>query len=206
VFLPEDARIWFEVQVETLKRVHSSWVPDVPIELLAQARNRPLGRRWLAGRLSVASPVLFGLPVALDSDALARLKAAAWLKPLAADPLQCALELGSLAMAPVLRTLAGQPEVVKVRGALGPERFARVLASAMARAEPPAAAAQEGLDMVERVIRCGAAEFAGLADSLHPAWGESVRLTYERSWWFGASSPSLSPATAESCLRHGELH
>ena len=46
--LPEDATLWFEVQVETLKRVHSSWVPGVPIELLAQARKLALGRRWLA--------------------------------------------------------------------------------------------------------------------------------------------------------------
>jgi hypothetical protein len=154
VFLPEDAQIWFNVQTETLKRVHSSWLPGVPIDLLTQARKLALGRRWLAKRLSVASPVLFGLPVDLDSAAVARLKAAAWLAPLVADPLECALELG----------------------------------------------------MVERLIRCGAAEFAGLADSLHPAWGESVRLTYERSWWFDASSPSLSAAAAETCLRVGVLH
>jgi len=47
---------------------------------------------------------------------------------------------------------------------------------------------------------------AGLADSLHPAWGESVRLTYERSWWFDACSPSLSVTAAETCLRVGVLH
>jgi hypothetical protein len=206
VFLPEDAQVWFEVQVATLERVHSSWLPGVPIELLTQARRLALGRRWLAKRLSVVSPVLFGLPVELDSDAVARLKAAAWLKPLAADPLQCALELGSLAMAPALRSLANQPEVVKIRGVLGPERYARVLASPVVLTQPPPAAAAADLDVVERVIRCGAAEFAGLADWLHPAWGESVRLTYERSWWFDACSPSLSPATAETCLRTGELH
>jgi hypothetical protein len=55
--------------------------------------------------------------------------------------------------------------------------------------------------MVERLVRCGAAEFAGFADSLHPAWGESVRLTYERAWWFDACAPSLIPAAAEACLR-----
>jgi hypothetical protein len=55
--------------------------------------------------------------------------------------------------------------------------------------------------MVERLVRCGAAEFAGFADSLHPAWGESVRLTYERAWWFDACAPSLTPAAAEACLR-----
>jgi hypothetical protein len=67
VFLPEDAQIWFEVQVATLERVHSSWLPGVPIDLLTQARKLALGRRWLAKRLSAVSPVLFGLPVELDS-------------------------------------------------------------------------------------------------------------------------------------------
>ena len=206
MFLPADAQIWFDVQIETLKRVHSSWLPGVPIDLLTQARKLALGRRWLAKRLSTVSPVLFGLPMELDSDAVARLKAAAWLAPLVADPLQCALDLGSLAMAATLRTLVNRPEVVKIRGALGPERYARVLASPLAPAHPPAAAAVGAVDMVERLIRCGAAEFAGLADSLHPAWGESVRLTYERSWWFDACSPSLSPTAAESVLRMGKLH
>ena len=207
MFLPEDAQIWFSVQVETLKRVHSSWLPGVPIDLLTQARKLALGRRWLAKRLTVASPVLFGLPLELDSDEVAKLKAAAWLAPLVADPLECALELGSLAMAPTLRTLVNRPEVVKIRGALGPERYARVLSSPVAPTQPPAATAAAGeLDLMERLIRCGAAEFAGLADSLHPAWGESVRLTYERSWWFDAGAPSLSAAAAETCLRVGVLH
>jgi len=209
VFLPEDAEIWFNVQVETLKRVHSSWLPGVPIDLLTQARKLALGRRWLAKRLSTVSPVLFGLPMEMDSEGVARLKAAAWLAPLVADPLECALELGSLAMAPTLRTLVNRPEVVKIRGALGPERYARVLSSPLAPTQPAPELASElasELDMVERLIRCGAAEFAGLADSLHPAWGESVRLTYERSWWFDACSPSLSVTAAETCLRVGVLH
>jgi len=205
VFLPEDAQIWFNVQVETLKRVHSSWVPDVPIELLTQARKLPLGRRWLAKRLGAVSPVLFGLPADLDSEALEKLKAASWIAPLVAEPMECALELGSLAMAPTLRTLVNRPEVVKIRGALGAERYARILASPVAPAQPPAVVNEPG-ELVDKLIRCGAAELAGLADSLHPAWGESVRLTYDRSWWFNGWSPSLSAAAAESCLRVGVLH
>jgi len=55
----------------------------------------------------------------MDSEGVARLKAAAWLAPLVADPLECALELGSLAMAPTLRTLVNRPEVVKIRGHSG---------------------------------------------------------------------------------------
>jgi len=62
VFLPEDAEIWFNVQVETLKRVHSSWLPGVPIDLLTQARKLALGRRWLAKRLSTVSPCCSDCP------------------------------------------------------------------------------------------------------------------------------------------------
>jgi hypothetical protein len=199
--LPEDAKAWFEVQIETLRRVHSSWLPGIPIELLTQARKLTLGRRWLAKRLYTLSPVLFGLPMEMDSESVARLKAAAWLAPLVADPLECALDLGALAMAPTIRTLVNRPEVVKIRGALGPERYARILASQATPSQSAAAPAGGDLDMVERLIRCGASEFAGFADSLHPAWGESVRLTYERSWWFDAGSPSLPAAIAEACLR-----
>jgi hypothetical protein len=201
VSLPEDARLWFEVQVETLKRVHSSWLPGVPIELLTQARKLALGRRWLAKRLCTVSPVLFGLPAELDSRAVSRLKAAAWLAPLVADPFECALDLGSLAMAATIRTLVNRPEVVKIRSALGPERYARVLAFPAAPSQSAPASVAGDLDMVERLVRCGAAEFAGFADSLHPAWGESVRLTYERAWWVDACAPSLTPAAAQACLR-----
>jgi hypothetical protein len=199
--LPEDATLWFEVQVETLKRVHSSWVPDIPIDLLTQARKLALGRRWLAKRLATVTPALFGLPAELDSESVGRLRAARWLAPLVADPLECALDLGSLAMAATLRALVNQPEIVKIRSALGPERFARVLASPAASSQPPPAPPAGDLDMVERLIRCGAAEFAAFAEFLHPAWGESVRLTYERAWWLEVSSPSLSPAAAQACLR-----
>jgi len=201
VSLPEDARLWFEVQVETLKRVHSSWLPGVPIELLTQARKLALGRRWLAKRLSSVSPVLFGLAAELDPDAIGRLRAAAWLAPLVADPFECALDLGSLAMAATIRSLVNRPELVKIRGALGPERYGRVLAFHGAPAQSAPATAAGDLDMVERLVRCGAAEFAGFADSLHPAWGESVRLTYERAWWFDACAPSLTPPVARACLR-----
>ena len=171
MFLPEDAQIWFNVQVETLKRVHSSWLPDVPLELLAQARKLPLGRRWLSRRLSTVSPMLFGLPTELDSDGVARLKAASWLAPFVAEPMECAIKLGSLALAP-LQIQAAPPEA--------PE--------------------------MDLMIRRGAAEFAVFAQSLHPAWGESVRLTYDRSWWSAPYAPSLSIAAAESCLRVGVLH
>jgi hypothetical protein len=115
--------------------------------------------------------------------------------------MECALDLGSLAMATALRALVNKPEVAKLRAALGPERYARVLASPLAQNPSPPALPAGDLDLIERLIRCGAVEFAAFADSLHPAWGESVRLTYERAWWLDVLPASLTPAMAESCLR-----
>jgi hypothetical protein len=201
VSLPEDAKIWFDVQVQTLERVHSSWLPGIAPELLGQARQFALGRRWLANRLSTVSPVLFGLPADLGPEALEELRAAAWLAPLVAAPIERALDLGSLAMAATVRTLVNRAEVIKLRAALGAERYARVLAAPAADAPPVSAAAGGAHDIVEQLIRCGASELAGYADSLHPAWGESVRLTFERDWWLDAAAPSLTPAAAEACLR-----
>jgi hypothetical protein len=201
VSLPGDAKIWFEVQVHTLGRVHPSWLPGIPPDLLAQARKQSLGRRWMSNRLSTVSPVLFGLPEELGPDAVAELSAAAWLAPLVADPIERALDLGSLTMAATVRTLVNRSEVIKLRAALGADRYARVLAIAVDPAEIASAPSSDDHDIVEQLIRCGARELAGFADSLHPAWGESVRLTFERGWWFDVASPRLTPAAAEACLR-----
>lgn len=197
----EEAAIWSEVRIETLKRVHSSWLPGVPIDMLLQARRLALGRRWLAGRLVTASPVLFGRAGERDARSVARLKAGEWIAPLVADPWESALDLGSLAMSATLRSLINSPEILKIRGVLGPERYARILAWAGSSARPAPAPALGDLDMVERLIRCGSAEFAAFAAWLHPAWGESVRLTYERSWWLDAGAASLSTNAAQACLR-----
>jgi hypothetical protein len=199
--LPEDVKIWFDVQLQTLQRVHPSWLPGIPPELQTQARKLSLGRRWMANRLSTVSPVLFGLPTELGPDAVAELRAAAWLAPLVAEPIESALDLGSLAMAATVRTLVNRSEVVRLRATLGPERYARVLKSVAEPAQGTVAFDSSNDDIVERMIRRGAMELAGYADGLHPAWGESVRLTFERDWWLDASSPSLTPAAAEACLR-----
>jgi hypothetical protein len=207
VSLPQDPKAWFDVQGETLRRVHSSWLPGIPVELVAQARRLSLGRRWLAKRLCIVSPVLFGLPEELGSDAAAGLHAGAWLAPRLREPLECALDLGSLAMAATVRTLVNRPEVVKLRAALGIERYARVLAAPALpsqQAPEPARADHDTRDIVDRIVRCGAAELAGFADSLHPAWGESVRLTFERGWWSDVPSPTLTAGAAEACLRAAE--
>jgi hypothetical protein len=199
--LPEDAKIWFDVQLQTLQRVHPSWLPGIPVELQTQARKVSLGRRWLANRLSTVSPVLFGLPSELGPDAVAELRAASWLAPVVAEPIERALDLGSLAMAATVRTLVNRSDVVRLRAALGAERYTRALTAAVDPAPGIVAFDSDNDDIVEQLIRCGATELAGYAECLHPAWGESVRLTFERGWWFDAPSHTLTPATAEACLR-----
>jgi hypothetical protein len=201
VSLPEDVELWFEVQVQTLQRVHPSWLPAIPPELQLQARQRPLGRRWLANRLSIVSPALFGLPAELGLEAVAELRAAAWLAPVVSQPIERALDLGALALAATVRTLVNRAEVVKLRAALGAQRYSRVLTAAVDPAQPAVAFDSNSDDIAGQFIRCGATELAAYADCLHPAWGESVRLTYERSWWLDAASPNLTPAAAAACLR-----
>lgn len=205
--LPEDPKAWFDVQSETLRRIHPSWLPSVPAELIAQARRRPLGRRWLANRLCEVSPFLFGLPMDLGPEAVAELRAAAWLGALLDEPLECALDLGSLAMSATIRTLVNRDAVMKLRTALGAERYARVLASAAAAPESPpepAGAVEVERDIADRLVRRGAGELAGYAEVLHPAWGESVRLTFERDWWTDMPAATLDPIGVQAWLRSRE--
>jgi hypothetical protein len=198
--LPEDPTAWFDVQRQTLGRIHPSWLPGIPAELVEYARGLSLGRRWLANSLGEASPTLFGLPVDLGPESVADLRAATWLGPLLNEPMECALDLGSLAMSSVVRTLVHRSAVMRLRTALGAERYARVLASPATAAEPVSVGEDDG-DVVDRLVRRGAGELAAFAATLHPAWGESVRLTFDKSWWLGMPPPSLAPAAAEACLR-----
>jgi hypothetical protein len=201
VSLPKDAQLWFDIQVETLRRVHSSWLPGIAPELLVQARRLALGRRWLANRLATVSPVLFGLPSELGPEAITELRSASWLTPIVADAIESALDLGSLAMAATVRTLVNRSDVIKLRGVLGPKRYARALAAPVDNSQGLIAITGGNHDILDQLIRCGATELALYADSLHPAWGESVRLTFERAWWLDPPTPSLTPAAAEACLR-----
>ena len=206
--LSEELQTWFDLQRETLVRVHASWLPGIPVELLKVARKSALGRRWLAKRLAAASPTLFGRPAPPDSGSASGLVSAAWLMPLLRDSLECALDLGSLALASTVRTIIKGSAVVKLRAALGPARYIRVLTSTPAPSQtakpqaPPATLTDtDENEIVERLIRCGAVELAAYAEHLHPAWGESVRLTFERGWWRNMLVPQLIPDVAEAALR-----
>jgi hypothetical protein len=197
----EDLLALFDLQGQTLDRIHWSWLPDIAPELASRAQLSPQGRRWLANRLSESSPALFSLHAASSPTALA-LDQARWLMTLLQNPLECALDLGSLALAANVRKVITRAGVSKLRTVLGPTRYARVVSgSAPAIADVAKVSETAGLeDLSERLIRCGALELSAFASSLHPALGASVRLSFEREWWNFSSAPLLAPAVAQACL------
>jgi hypothetical protein len=204
--MQEQLQAWFDLQSATLRRVHASWVGGIPAELIDAARRRSLGRRWLAQRLCKKHPLLFALPPRADGEAVAGVHRARWLAPVLDHAQSLALELGALALAPTLRTLVSRSAVVTLRQALGTAPYEKMLSAATdtasaGRDDDLAATAESGGDIVERVTRCGAWELAEYAEHLHPAWGESVRLTFERGWWRDVQARRLTDAAMEAALR-----
>ena len=160
-----------------------------------------------------------------------RLGEAAWLRTALKEPVERALDLGSHVLAPTLRTVVTRSAVAQLRTALGAERYERILAgnrpsgpsSAGARASsrtvaravgggrsqraahaPPGALRLDARfgSVPEQLIQRGAAELEAYTASVHPAFAESVRLSFHRGWWSTPPrAPSLDRAVVESCLR-----
>jgi hypothetical protein len=199
----DDLKPWFDLQSATLNRVHPSWFRNIEPQLILAARRDALGRRWLANQLSSSSPALFSLTV-WRSDAADRLRATAWLAQPLEDPMECALELGGMALAAALRTVVNRDGVMKLRLALGAARYDRILQSnvvATGSMERPVWTSGEVESITDHVARRGAMELAGYADNAHPAWGESVRLSFERWWWMGPSEWTLPATVVEVSLQ-----
>lgn len=201
----EDLQAWLDLQAETLDRVHASWFPRIPPALVLEARAQPLGRRWLANHLSSQSPLLFGLRVPEGAEAVANLQEVARLAPLLGDALDSALELGAMAYAAIIRTTVRRADVKSMRTVLGVARYERVLTAVLpelsAPAQPLFSADGAGDDAVEeRLIRQGAAELLHYADRVHRAWGESVRLAFERRIWMNMPPTVLPAASVAACL------
>jgi hypothetical protein len=185
--------------------VHASWFPRIPPALVLEARAQPLGRRWLANHLSSQSPLLFGLRVPEGAEAVANLQEVARLAPMLGDALDSALELGAMAYAAIIRTTVRRADVKSMRTVLGVARYERVLTAVLpelsAPAQPLFSADGAGDDAVEeRLIRQGAAELLHYADRVHRAWGESVRLAFERRIWMNMPPTVLPAASVAACL------
>jgi hypothetical protein len=205
-----DLKAWFALQGDTLDRVHASWFPGVAATLIAGARNQVLGRRWLANRLRAESPLLFDLQAYQGLGHVVGLREAGWIAALLKDPSDCALELGAMVHAAMIRTSVTRAAVTRLRAALGVARYERVLTASPLELPDSAAGPlfvedENELDVVARLVRCGAGELLRYAEYVHSAWGESVRLTFDRVWWVRIPTPVLAPNVAESYLRrtHG---
>lgn len=174
-----------------------------------EARAQPLGRRWLANQLSMHSPLLFGLQRA---NAITRLYEAGRGAPSLGDAMQSARELGAMAYASVVRTTVRRAHVKSVRAVLGIECYERVLTTSLPDLPPPEEPLFWG-DAVgdearaERILRQGAAELLGYADTVHRAWGDSVRLAFDRKTWMNMPPTVLPADVADACLRRlAETH
>jgi len=203
----DELKPWFDLQSATLNRVHPSWFRNIEPKLILTARRSPLGRRWLANHLAKLSPALFSL-TAWRSDAVARFGAVAWLAHPLEEPMECALELGGVALAAALRTVVTRDGVMRLRLALGASRYDRILQSnvvATDSQERPVWTSGAAEGITDHVARRGAMELAGYADNAHPAWGESVRLSFERWWWMSASDGTLPAKTVETSLRPPQI-
>ena len=203
---PRETESWFDLQRETVERVHPSWLPASDPELVVAARGTKTGRRWLANRLSSAAALLFALPSGAGPASARELYRFEWFRPALQDPVESALDLGSLALAARLRTVVSRPAVTRLRTLLGMQRYVRALS-----ASPPGSAAagmpwttlQTGEEievLVGQVLHHGAHELAAYAGSLHPALAESVKLSFEWGWWSSLYPTSLDPATVSACL------
>jgi len=202
----DDLKPWFDLQSATLNRVHPSWFRNIEPQLILAARRDALGRRWLANQLAGLSPALFSL-TEWRSEAAARLGAAAWLAHPLEDPMECALELGSVALAAAIRTVVTRDGVMKLRLALGASRYDRVLQSNVVTTDcndRPVWTSGAVESITDHVARRGAMELVGYAANVHPAWGESVRLSFERWWWMSPSEWTLPAAVVETALRPSE--
>lgn len=200
---PQEQQLWLDLQRETLSSVHASWLPGIPPGLVAVARERAIGRRWLATPLAATSPILFARPSLSDARSAARLLRAGWLLPLLRTSRDCALDLGSIALGATVRRIVKRTAVVKLRAALGPDRYARILRSQGGSSEGDSAAPLTDEDtLIERLTRSGVAELIAYADRMHPAWGESFKLSFEREWCSGKPAPpQLLPDIVEAALR-----
>jgi hypothetical protein len=199
----EDLEAWLDLQAGTLDRVHPSWFSRIPPALVSEARTQSLGRRWLANQLSTHSPMLFGLR---GAGAITHLHEAGRSVPSLGDAMESARELGAMAYASVVRTTVRRAHVKSVRAVLGIECYERVLTASLPELPPPEEPLFWG-DAVgdaaveDRILRQGAAELLGYADSVHRAWGESVRLAFDRKTWTNMATTVLPADIADACLR-----
>jgi hypothetical protein len=204
---PQEIGAWFDLQRATVERVHPSWLPNFAAELVAAARRTPTGRRWLANQLSTIMPLLFALPGGVGPASARELHDLGHCRAALLDPLERALDLGSLLLAARLRTVVSRSAVTRLRTMLGTERYDRALTTSPHITTAPVVTrvsmqtSDEAEVLVAQMLHHGAHELAAYAARLHPALAQSVKLTFEHEWWRYTYPTTLSPDTVAVSLR-----
>jgi hypothetical protein len=203
---PQEVAAWFDLQRATVEQVHPSWLPSLAAELVVAARRTPNGRRWLANQLSTVTPLLFDLPSGVGPASVHELYDLGWFRAALREPLERALDLGSLLLAARLRTVVTRSAVTHLRTMLGAQRYERALTASSANTAAPDVprismqTSDEADVLVGQVLHHGAHELAAYAAHLHPALAQSVKLSFERNWWSCAYPTLLHPDTVAACL------
>ena len=181
-----------------LRDLHPSWLPSLDSELVRQARERALGRRWLADRLARTESLLGDLRV--YSDVLRPPHLPAWLF----QPLPAGLDraLGAHAHAGLIKTSVARAQVAQWRERLGPDLYARVVNTPL-ECEPGRVETQpdpQASDMDERLCRQGAIELYRVAFAHHPLAAERVQLGFPRDWALSQGRARLSVQRARTVI------
>jgi len=181
-----------------LRDLHPSWLANLDSELVIQARDRALGRRWLADRLARTENLYRDLQV--YSDALRSPQLPTWLF----QPLAVGLDraLGAHAYASLVKTSVARAQVAQWRNLLGSDLYTRVL-NTHAENEPGPVESQPdptSPDMGERLYRQGAIELYRVAFEHHPLAAERVQLGFPRDWALSQGQTRLSTTRAQTVI------
>lgn len=190
----------FELQVAAMSDLHPSWVPSLAPELVQAARERAIGRRWLARQIAASELLDNVTPIAMS---------AGWrwlLKPLSQFP-DLLLDLGGIVSAPRLRTVVERKPLALLREVLGEARYQRVLRHGAGSTAPPvvdsAAALPDDADALrESLQRQAAIELQAQLQGVDRALSERVALALPRDWALPPSTAArLDAAAFEAVLR-----
>lgn len=182
-----------------LRDLHPSWLPDLDVDLVSMARDRPLGRRWLADRLA-GTGGLFG-DVRVHSEALRPPRLPGWLfRPL---PAGLDLTLGAHAHGALIKTAVARAQVTQLRTLLGADLYARVVNAPLASDQAGHVEAlpdPEDPSLGDRLRRQGAVELHRVALGFHALAAERIERAFPRAWALARGRARLSERRARALI------
>ncbi|MCH9827443.1 MAG: SctK family type III secretion system sorting platform protein [Gammaproteobacteria bacterium] len=194
------SNVRFELQAAAMSDLHPSWAPTLAPELVLAARERAIGRRWLARQITASELLGNVTPITLSGG---------WrwlLKPLS-EFSDLLLDLGGIVLAPRLRTVVERKPLALLREVLGEARYQRVLKHGGGSAAPlvgdAAAALPDDAEGLREVLRRQAAiELQAQLQGIDRALSERLALALPRDWALPPSTAArLDAAVFEAVLR-----